>query len=92
MDNTFDESSNAGYEKYWAGVFTMDRENVLKTLMLDNLKGSSNKDLCKLFKFLSCFFCCLDHCDSDDDCKPEPCHCKYPCYYPYFPCEPNKDK
>lgn len=76
----------------------MDRENVLKSLMLDNLKGSSNKDLCKLFKFLSCFFCCLDHCDSDDGHKPEPkpepgpkpCNCTF--YQQFFPCGPDKDK
>jgi hypothetical protein len=72
MDSAFSESNNAIYGEYWAGVFTMDRENVLRTLLLDNLRNRSNKDLCKLFKFLSCFFCCLDRFDSDDDHKPGP--------------------
>ena len=71
----------------------MDRESVLKTLLLDDFKHLTNKDLCKLFKFLSCFFCCLDHSESDDDHKPEPKPepDQYPCYCPYFPCKP-KDK
>lgn len=96
MDNASYETGEKVYEKYWKGIFTMDREDILKTLKTDDLKHLSAKELCKLFKFLSCFFCCLDHCDSDDDHKPdhkpEPGPCKYPCYCPYFPCESDKDK
>lgn len=69
----------------------MYREKVLETLKGEDLKCLTNKELCKLFKFLSCFFCCLDHCDSDDDHKPGP-KPEYPCYCPYFPCKPDKDK
>lgn len=96
MDNTSYETGEKAYEKYWEGVFTMDKENILKTLMADDLKHLNNKELCKLFKFLSCFFCCLDHCE--DGHKPEPkpepgpCPCEFPCYRPYFPCEPDKNK
>lgn len=72
----------------------MYREKVLEALLGGDLKCLSNRELCKLFKFLSCFFCCLDRCESDDDHKPEPKPDpdKYPCYCPYFPCKPNKDK
>lgn len=64
----FHEPAASAYTKYWTGVFSMDRENVLRTLLADDLRRLSSKDLCKLFKFLSCFFCCLAH--VDDDCSP----------------------
>ena len=92
MNNTLDETSV--YDKYWAGVFSMDRENILKTLILDDLKHANNKELCKLFKFLSCFFCCLDQCEPCPEPKPEPKPCPCPCPYhcTCIPCEPDKDK
>ena len=100
--DTLDKTSNSVYSKYWAGVFAMDKESVLKALATDEFKHLSNKDLCKLFKFLSCFFCCLDHCEPGPGPKPEPkpepgpcpgyCPRYWPCYCPYFPCKPDKDK
>lgn len=53
---------NNSYKDYWAGVLSMDKEAIFSNLNVDSLKCLSNKELCKLFKFLSCFFCCLDEC------------------------------
>ena len=51
----------------WTEVLSMDPNVILQSLRFEYLRGLSNKELCKLFKFLSCFFCCLDkeHCDCD---------------------------
>lgn len=53
----------------WKDVLAMDSDSILESLKYDNLKHLSPRELCKLFKFLSCFFCCLDkeHCDCDKD-------------------------
>ncbi len=66
----FHEPDDSAYTKYWMGVFSMDRENVLGTLLADDLRRLSSEDLCKLFRFLSCFFCCLARFDADDDSSP----------------------
>ncbi len=70
MNHVFDETENSAYAKYWAGILSMNKENVLGTLLADDLRLLSSKELCKLFKFLSCFFCCLDRFGSDDGTSP----------------------
>lgn len=66
---------DSAYKNYWAGILSMDKEGVLENLKVENLKCLSDKELCKLFKFLSCFFCCLakDHCDCDKHDKKDDC-------------------
>lgn len=59
------------YMNYWAGVLSMNKEAVLRNLKIDDLKCLSNKDLCKLFRFLSCFFCCLDKFDDQCPCDKD---------------------
>ena len=51
----------------WKDVISMEPDAILESLRYDYLKCLSYKELCKLFKFLSCFFCCLDkeYCDCD---------------------------
>jgi len=44
----------------WRDILSMDSDSVLESLRYDYLRSFSNQELCKLFKFLSCFFCCLD--------------------------------
>lgn len=53
----------------WKEVLSMEPDAILESLRYDYLRGLSYKELCKLFKFLSCFFCCLDkeHCGCDRD-------------------------
>lgn len=68
-------NEDSPYMNYWAGILSMNKEGVLGNLKVENLKCLSNKELCKLFKFLSCFFCCLDecHCDCDKHDKKDEC-------------------